>query len=164
MKTLFLLRHAKSSHEDATLNDFDRPLNERGKRDAKVIGNFIRQTKVVPDLVVSSPAERARQTIELVLKSARLKLTPKFEERIYEASMPDLLKIISKFEDTSNSAMLVGHNPGFEELFKSLTTVDHSMPTATLACVELSVETWSRVRAGKGRFKFVQSPKKLRKP
>src|SRR5260370_42649723 len=108
MKTLLLLRHAKSSKDDPSLNDFDRPLNERGRKDAQGIGKYIRKQKIKPDLVISSPAERARQTIELVLKSAGLKIELKFDKRIYEASVRSLLNVVSQIEDTANAVILVG--------------------------------------------------------
>src|SRR3954452_6523815 len=86
MKTLLLLRHAKSSHDDSTIQDIDRRLNERGRNDAILIGKYLHQKKVHLDLALSSPATRARQTIELVLKSAGQKIEPTFEKRIYEAT------------------------------------------------------------------------------
>src|ERR1043166_6098317 len=119
MKTLILLRHAKSSWKDDSLADIDRPLKDRGISDADLIGEWIRQQKIVPDLVLSSPAKRARQTAELVLKSARLKVEPRFEERIYEASTRQLFQVLSHVEDAVTSLILIGHNPGFEDLLRS---------------------------------------------
>src|SRR5262252_250112 len=116
MKTLWLLRHAKSVKNDGTLEDFDRSLNERGKEDARLIGSFLGRQKVVPDFVLSSPAKRARRTTELVLKAAAWTCTPEFDERIYEASLHRLLSIVSEIERSKEAVMLVGHNPGFEEL------------------------------------------------
>ena len=163
MKTLLLLRHAKSSKEDTSLRDFDRPLNtERGIKDAQLIGKYIRKQKIKADLVISSPAERARNTAELVLKSAGRKVELRFDERIYEASGRRLVNIISQIEDTANTVILVGHNPGFEELFEALTNEDRSLPTASLACIELGVEKWSKMRAGVGDLKWLVAPKELR--
>jgi len=162
MKTLLLLRHAKSSKDDPSLNDFDRPLNERGRKDAQGIGKYIRKQKIKPDLVISSPAERARQTIELVLKSAGLKIELKFDKRIYEASVRSLLNVVSQIEDTANAVILVGHNPGFEELFEALTSEARDLSTASIACIELSVDKWSKVRAGAGHLKWLAAPKELR--
>jgi phosphohistidine phosphatase len=162
MKTLFLLRHAKSSRDDPSLTDFDRPLNERGTKDAQLTGKYIGQKKIKADLVISSSAERARQTTELVLKSAGLKIELKFDKRIYEASVRSLLSLVSQIEDTANAVILVGHNPGFEELFEALTGEASDLRTASLACIELSVEKWSRVRAGVGNLKWLMAPKELR--
>ena len=163
MKTLILLRHAKSSWKDESLEDIDRPLNDRGIRATEVIGNYLRKQEIVPDLIISSPATRARQTIDLVLKAARLKLNPRFDERIYEASVHRLLEVVSQIEETANTAMLVGHNPGFEELVESLTGEIKRFPTAGLAGIELDVEKWSKSRAGIGALKWLVTPRKLKR-
>src|SRR5690349_15735418 len=120
MKTLLLLRHAKSSKDDDALRDFDRPLNDRGKDDTKLIGRFIRESSISPDLVISSPAKRAQRTTELVMKAAGLNLTVAFDERIYEADVHRLLAVISQIEPARNVVMLVGHNPGCEDLVEVL--------------------------------------------
>jgi phosphohistidine phosphatase len=162
MKTLFLLRHAKSSKDDPALEDFDRPLNKRGEQDSKAIGKYIRKKKLSPDLVISSPANRARQTTELVLKAAGLKIQPRFDERIYEASARLVLKVLSEIEANANAVMLVGHNPGFEELFEVLTGDGSRLPTASLACIELAVDKWKQVRPEIGKLKWLISPKELK--
>ncbi|MDX6289482.1 MAG: phosphohistidine phosphatase [Blastocatellia bacterium] len=162
MKTLLLLRHAKSSKDDPSLIDFDRPLNERGKNDAQLIGKYIRQQKIKADFVVSSPAERARQTAELVLKSAGLEVELRFDKRIYEAAVRSLLNVVSQIEDTASAVVLVGHNPGFAELLEALTGEARDLPTASLACIELSLEKWSKAQADVGQLKWLVTPKKLR--
>jgi phosphohistidine phosphatase len=162
MKTLLLLRHAKSSQEDPSLQDFDRPLNERGQQDAPLIGKYIRKQKIKADLVISSPAERARQTAELFMKSAGLKVELRFDKRIYEASLRRLLQVTSLIEDSVSTAIMIGHNPGFAELFEALTGEDRDLPTASLACIELSVEKWSKVRTGVGDLKWLVTPKELK--
>ena len=125
MKNLLLLRHAKSSRDDPGLPDFDRPLNDRGKSDAKLMGRFMHEKGIRPEVIVCSPAKRARRTAELVLKAAELSLTPVYDERIYEAEAQNLLQVISEIEPSVSLAMLVGHNPGFEELFHALTGETH---------------------------------------
>lgn len=163
MKTLLLLRHAKSSKDDPSLKDFDRPLNARGKKDTQLIGTYIRNQKMNADLVISSPAERARQTAELVLKSAGLKVELTFDKRIYEASGRRFLNVISQVEDTANTVILIGHNSGFEELFEALIGEARHLPTASLTCIELDVEKWSKVRTGVGYLKWLVAPKELRR-
>jgi phosphohistidine phosphatase len=162
MKTLLLLRHAKAGQDDPALKDIDRPLNDRGENDARLIGKFIAGKKIRPDLVISSPAKRALQTVGLVLKAAGLKLQPTFDERIYENSAPRLLEVLSEIEEPAITAMLVGHNPGCEELFHALTGDASDLPTASLACVELQVPKWSGARPGSGNFKWLVTPKELR--
>jgi phosphohistidine phosphatase len=163
MKTLFLLRHAKSSWKDDNLEDFDRPLKKRGLGDAQLMGKLLRQREIGLDLVISSSAERARQTTQLVLMSAGLQVEVRYDDRIYEAGMRRLLTLISRLDNQANSVMLVGHNPGFEELLKTLTGEVHSMPTATLAGIEFDVDDWSQVKARTGRLTLLLTPKELRK-
>jgi len=160
MKTLLLLRHAKSSWKGPDVKDFDRRLNQRGLKTAPLVGKLIRKRKLEPDLVLSSPAERARQTTTLVLESARLEVEVRYDERIYEASAARLFEIVSQIEDTVSVAMLVGHNPGFEELLEVLTGAAHRLPTAALACIELDIDKWNKLRAGSGRLEWLVKPKK----
>lgn len=162
MKTLLLLRHAKSGWKENGVRDFDRPLNQRGLKAAPAMGKLLRKRKLQPDLVLSSPAERARQTTQLVLESADLKTELRYDERIYEAGVARLLEIISQIDDEADVAMLVGHNPGFEDLQEALTGEAHDFPTAALACIELNIEKWNKVRAGAGRLEWLATPKELK--
>jgi len=162
MKTLLILRHAKSSHEDGSLKDIERALNERGIGDAKLMGGVLHKRKLQPDLIVASPAERVRQTANLALKAARLNVELTFDQRIYEASARDLLKILRDLSDPSNTVMLIGHNPGLEDLLQRLTGEAFTLPTAALAGVELNVEHWTEVRTGAGKLTFRVTPKELK--
>jgi len=162
MKTLILLRHAKSSWKDTSVRDFDRPLNQRGLKSAPAVGKLMKKRKLQPDLVLSSPAERARQTTELVLAEAGLEIEVRHDERIYEATVARLVEVVAQIEDEANVAMLVGHNPGLEELLAALTGTARSMPTAALACIELDIEKWNKVRAGTGRLEWLVKPKELK--
>jgi phosphohistidine phosphatase len=163
MKTLLLLRHAKSSKDDPSLADFDRPLNDRGEHDAKLIGSFISEKKIRPDLVMSSPAERAQRTTELVLTAASLRLKPGFDERIYEAGTRDLLEVLSEIKFDPDMVMLVGHNPGFEELFHALTNETIDLPTASLVSIQLAIHTWSKVRPKIGKVGWLVTPRELKR-
>jgi phosphohistidine phosphatase len=162
MKTLLLLRHAKSSWDNTGLKDFDRPLNERGQEAAPLIGKAMRKRKLQPDLIISSPAVRAKETTQLVRDAAGL--TPKinYEEGIYEASTRNLLEIVSRIDDSVHVAMMVGHNPGFEELLTVLTGETKRMPTAALALIELNIEKWSEVSSGRGTLIWLIKPKDLK--
>jgi phosphohistidine phosphatase len=162
MKTLLLLRHAKSSWKENGVKDFDRPLNQHGLKAAPTIGRLLRKRKLRLDLVLSSPAERARQTTQLVLDAAGLKTELRYDERIYEASGARLLEIISQLDDEADVVMMVGHNPGFEELLEALTGEARSLSTAALACVELDIEKWSKVRPGVNRLDWLVKPKELK--
>ncbi len=162
MKTLLLLRHAKSSWKDTSVKDFDRPLNQRGLKAAPAIGRLMRKRKLQPELVLSSPAERARQTTQLVLEAAGLKTEVRYDERIYEASAARLFEIVSQIDEEAGMVMMVGHNPGFEELLEALTGEARSLSTAALACIELDIERWNKVKAGENQLAWLVRPKELK--
>ena len=162
MKTLYLLRHAKSSWDDPNLKDFDRPLNQRGLKAAPKMGAWMRKQKVRPDVVMSSPALRAKQTTTMVAEAAGLAGVPTFNEAIYEASAQKLFHLVASFENRVESAMMVGHNPGFEELLAALTGENTRMPTAALACIELDIAKWSDLTAGEGQLKWLTRAKELK--
>jgi phosphohistidine phosphatase len=164
MKKLLLLRHAKSSWEDVSLPDFERPLNERGRRAAPLVGKFMRQRKIQPDIILCSPARRTRETIALVLEAAGIETETRYDERIYEATASRLLEIISGIEDDKREVMLVGHNPGFENLLERLTGQMKRMPTATLALITLNAESWSEAAAKGGSLEAFVKAKELAKP
>ncbi|HXU08123.1 MAG TPA: histidine phosphatase family protein [Blastocatellia bacterium] len=161
MKTLLLLRHAKSDWGDSSLRDFDRPLAERGERDAPRIGKALRKRGVTPDVIVASPAARAKATVQAAMKAAKVELNVTFDESIYGASAAELMKIIRRLPDTSGCALLVGHNPGFEDLVGRLTGSHERMPTAALACIEFQIEHWNDVDDGKGKLVWLLTPKRL---
>ena len=159
MKTLFLLRHAKSSWSDPGLADFDRPLNERGIRAAPFMGEMMRRKGFEPAIIMSSPAVRAEQTAIAVKNSAGLNAEIRLEHQIYEASPHSLKQVVSELDDTYSCAMLVGHNPGVEGFILYLTGRLEPMPTAALAVIELNVDEWNAVDDGCGELRKVYRPK-----
>ena len=161
MKTLLLLRHAKSDWDDPSLRDFDRPLAARGKRDAPRIGKALRKRGPLPDLIVSSPAARAKATIKAVSKAAGLDLEIQFDETVYGASCPELMKLIRRLPDRRSCALLVGHNPGFEDLVGRLSGSHERMPTAALACLQFQTDHWEDVNDGEGKLGWLLTPKHL---
>jgi phosphohistidine phosphatase len=161
LKRLLLLRHAKSSWADASLADFDRPLNERGLRAAPLVGRLMRKRKLGPDVIICSPAERARQTAALVIEAAKFSAPLRFDERIYEATPARLVEVVSQAEEGAGEVLLVGHNPGLEGLLELLTGEPRSMPTAALARVALGIEKWGRLREGAGRVELFVRPKDI---
>jgi len=161
MKTLFLLRHAKSSWDDPGLADFDRPLNGRGERNAPMMGELMRRKGFEPDVILSSPAERARGTAIAAKKAGGLDGKIAYDDRIYEASTNTLRKVVSEIDDTCKSAMLVGHNPGMEGFVRYLTGDDERMPTAALAVIELDIKSWSKIAEGCCTLKKIFRPKEL---
>lgn len=168
MKHILLLRHAKSSWEDSSLDDFDRPLAKRGLKDAPRMGAFAQQTGYVPDLIISSPAERAKQTTRLFRKSAGIeKQEIQWEEDFYYGSCFDYLRVLQKCDDNRETVMLVGHNPKMEEMVSLLCSDSKNyiarMPTAALVCFEHPAVKWSEVREGTARIKWMIIPKLLKK-
>ncbi|MGA7951929.1 MAG: histidine phosphatase family protein [Gloeobacterales cyanobacterium] len=161
MKTLLLLRHAKSSRDDPGLPDFDRPLATRGKQDAPTIGKALKKRKPLPDLILASPAVRAKETIEAVIEAAKLDIQPQFDERIYAASSDELFALVRRLPKTSSCVLLVGHNPGFEELLGRLTGGYEPMPTAALACIRFQVDHWEDIQAKAGELAWLLTPKQL---
>ncbi len=161
MKTLLLLRHAKSDWGDSSLRDFDRPLADRGERDAPRIGKALRKSGVTPDVIIASPAARAKATVQAAMKAAKIELNVTFDEAIYGASSSELMKLIRRLPDAANCALLVGHNPGFEDLVGRLTGSQERMPTAALACIEFQIEHWDDVNDGQGKLVWRLTPKQL---
>lgn len=161
MKTLFVLRHAKSSWDNLEQNDFDRPLNERGLKAAPKMGKFMRDKDLVPDLIISSPAARTRATAELVKNAGEFAAAIEFNPRIYEAAVSDLLDVIAAAPDTTEKLLLIGHNPGFEGLVKTLTGEVKEMPTAALAQIELLIESWKDVVSAGGKLTNLFKPKEI---
>lgn len=161
MKTLLLLRHAKSSWDQPSLPDFDRPLAERGKRDAPRMGKALRERGPHPELIISSPAARTRATIKAIAASARFEAEIQFEECVYGASSAELITLIRRLPQEKASAMIVGHNPGLEDLVARLTGRPERMPTAALACIEFQVDRWEDVEGGEGKLAWLLTPKQL---
>jgi len=159
MKTLFVLRHAKSSWDNPDWSDFERPLNSRGLDAARFIGNLIYERKLAPQIIVSSPAKRAVQTAVLVKEIAEIAKPVVFDERIYEASPLTLFNLIREFDEKLKSVLIVGHNPGFENLVRVLTGEPVQMPTAALAKIDLESEIWSAIESGMGTLEFLIRPK-----
>lgn len=145
MKSLTLFRHAKTERDSATGRDFDRKLNERGRFDATRMGKEIRATGIEFDQIVSSPAYRAVETAELAL------LSPRFDERIYNASIGQLLAIVQEADEKVGRLMLVGHNPSFERLASRLVGEEIEMPTGALVEIDLPADHWREAGDAPGR-------------
>lgn len=162
MKTLLLMRHAKSDWGDVSLRDFDRPLAERGERDAPRMARELSARGPLPDLIISSPAVRARQTAEAVIRASGLNVPLEFESSIYEASTSELMKVARSIPDAPACAMLVGHNPGFEGMVARLTGAEERMPTAAIACIEFDIDRWEDVEDGQGRLVWLATPRTIK--
>lgn len=159
MKTLFVLRHAKSSWAVADIADFDRPLNKRGLAAAPFMGELMRVRKLLPDAIICSPAKRAKETAQLVKNAGRLEAEISFDDRIYEASPQTLLAVAAGIDNLFSSAMFVGHNPGVEGFIRLLSGRREQMATASLAVLDLYIGGWNQIRAGCGNLRSVVRPR-----
>jgi phosphohistidine phosphatase len=162
MKTLMLLRHAKSSKDDPQLDDHERPLTKRGKEAAKRIGRLIRDEKIVPDLIISSTAVRARKTAEKAAEESKYQGAIELEERLYLADPERIYAVVREFEARRERVLLVAHNPGISDFLSRLVQTEEEMPTAALAVIELPIASWSKLSAKtRGRVLNYWKPREL---
>jgi phosphohistidine phosphatase len=162
MKTLLVLRHAKSSWDDAALDDHERPLNKRGRRDAPRMGALVREHGLIPDVVISSDAVRARLTAEAVVEAARYAGEILLDRRLYMAGPADILSLLRTVGEKAETVMIVGHNPGLEELVAQLTGDWQDLPTAALAQIVLPIDQWRDLKlSSRGTLAGHWVPKEL---
>jgi phosphohistidine phosphatase len=141
MKTLLILRHAKSSRKQPVA-DHDRPLNQRGKSDAPRMGRVLREAGLQPDLVITSTAKRARRTAEAVAKHSGYPGVIELSAELYLAGPEGLRRVLRGVSDAHASVLVVGHNPGLEMLVQALTGRGEVLPTAALAQIRVDIERW----------------------
>lgn len=170
MKTLTLLRHAKSGWDDPLLRDFDRPLNAKGERAAITVGRNLREMGLTFDHVVASPAVRVMETLAAVAHGFGSELAPDYDRRLYLAEQATLLDVIHALPETAASALLVGHNPGLEELVLALVPeggderrgdVAVKFPTASVAVMTFAVDRWADVAPGGATLSHFVRPRDL---
>jgi phosphohistidine phosphatase len=168
MKVLTLLRHAKSTWDDPVSRDFDRPLNRRGRKAARRIGEEMRRLGLAFDAVIASPAARVRETLEEVEQGYGRPLGATLDQRVYLGSVDTLIEIVRWADDSADSLFLAGHNPGLESLALALTSgtglrdeIAVKYPTGTLAEIALPVDRWAEVAPGTGRIERFVRPRDL---
>lgn len=144
-KTVLLLRHAKSSWKDSQLDDFDRPLNGRGRKAAATIGDQLRSESVVIDQVLSSSSVRTRQTVELLFADWKEVPSTTFHDDLYHATPGQMIDQLRQLPSSVNCVMLVAHNPGLEELVNQWTGQATHFPTAAMAQFEFDIQDWSQL-------------------
>jgi len=155
MKSLTLFRHAKTERDSDSGRDFDRRLIERGQQDSRRMGQEIGKLGLPFDLVLSSPAARAAETAELA------GLSPRYDQRIYDASTGDLLTLTQQTSNEINRLAMVGHNPGFERLASKLLGGDIEMPTGSMVEIALPIDDWQEAGSGGGQLVRFLKPKQL---
>jgi len=169
MKTLTLLRHAKSGWDDPVARDFDRPLNAKGKRAAAMVGRHMRSLGLAFDHAIASPAVRVSETLEQIESGYGRTIAPDLDRRVYLASAATLLDVVHGFPDEAESALLVGHNPGLEDLVLMLVAdgadplrdaVEDKYPTASIAELQFEGE-WASIATGTARLTRFIRPRDL---
>ncbi len=162
MKTIFFIRHAKSSWDDPTLRDIDRPLNKRGKHDAPVMAKLLREQGIMPDRIISSPAKRALSTAEVF--AAEMGIEDIFVEPLIYESMPDdLLKVIRQLDDTLDVVFVFGHNPTLYDLAGIFSDMElDNIPTCGIFEVQAAIQSWGDFSVRTGRMTRHYFPKQLK--
>ncbi|MBR9972200.1 SixA phosphatase family protein [Magnetospirillum sulfuroxidans] len=170
MKRIYLLRHAKSSWDDVTMDDFQRPLNGRGRKAARRMGKYLSEQGIRPNMILCSAATRTRATYD-ILESSLEGVPVSFEDGLYEASRGDLLHRLQRLDGHLQSVLLIGHNPGLEKLALALSNghgdavamkkLEQKYPTGTLSILETPAPHWPELDAGTCRLIDVIRPKDL---
>lgn len=172
MKSLTILRHAKSGWDAPVERDFDRPINARGQRGAEIIGQYVKRQRLAIDRVVASPAVRVAETLDIFLPAAGLDaIEPNWDRRIYLASAATLLDVIRDSGRGADHLLIAGHNPGLEDLILMLVpeaaddalrgAVEEKFPTAALARLDLDIDDWRAIDAGAARLALFVRPRDL---
>jgi len=168
MRTLLVLRHAKSDRSDPCLPDHDRPLAPHGEADAPRIGAALAALAVMPDCIITSTAVRARDTAHLVVAAFADNYNGRIDERdtVYAADVPALLTVLRACDDAHETVLLVGHNPGLEDLISVLVGGGEMhpvtrLPTAALACLSLDIAHWAAIDAASGSLAWLLTPRIL---
>lgn len=163
MKTLFVIRHAKSSWNDPDLDDIDRPLNKRGKRNAPEMGKRLSAKGVKPDLLITSPAKRAATTAKKIAKALSY---PKdqivIDQTLYHGTNQEVINVIRNVSDEIGTLMIFGHNPGFTDLVNQLSGSSiYNIPTCGIAEIGFDIQSWNDIDKNKGRLIDFDYPKKV---
>ncbi len=160
MKTLLLLRHAKSSWDQPGQHDHERPLNKRGKKEAPKVGKYLKEKDLLPDLVLSSTARRAQDTAQAVVEESGFSGQIDLYQDLYLSDTACYLDILRRLPDSADRVLVVGHNPDLEQLLTLLTDVTQHLTTAMLAQVDLPISSWQELNeATDGRLQDLWSPR-----
>lgn len=153
---MFVLRHTKSSWDDETVSDYDRPLAARGIRDSKRLAQHIASANIRPDIVLCSSARRAQQTLAAVGSALGAPVVRMLDE-LYGADVADVMALVQALDDTYSSVLVIGHNPCLAELAQT----DEKFPTGALATLRFDAERWEDVRPGEAEVLAVVTPREL---
>jgi len=161
LKQLFIIRHAKSSWDSDAKSDFDRPLNNRGRRDAPLMGEVLKELDILPNLILSSSAKRTTMTALILAEKIGYDKEIIFEDDLYLASDSEIYDMIKRVDDSVDSLFLIAHNPGVTNFINRFTD-DYisNMPTCGIYAIEFEVESWQEVKPRRGKKLFFEYPKK----
>ncbi len=164
MKQLVIVRHAKSSWDDMSLDDHDRPLNKRGHRNGPDMGNRMKERNIIPDLMITSSARRAMDTCSYLAGALGYSESDIIvDPALYHSSTSEIFKVIRAVDDSVNTLYIFGHNPGFTSFANTLNNTNiYNIPTAGIVVSEISANTWSAVAPGSGTELLFDYPKKPR--
>ncbi|HKL14352.1 MAG TPA: histidine phosphatase family protein [Balneolaceae bacterium] len=163
-KTILIMRHAKSSWDDSSLKDFDRPLNKRGRKDAPAMGRFLSDLELIPDHIVCSPAQRARETVALLTDElGEIGEITRYDERLYSEGVEAYLEAIQSAPSEAGIVLVAGHNPTIEQTVARLSggAARRRITTANIACFYTSASAWEEMSERNSSFKWITGPKDL---
>jgi phosphohistidine phosphatase len=162
MKTLLILRHAKSSWKDSDLDDHDRPLNKRGKRDAPRMGELLKEEDLLPDFIVTSSAKRARRTAECVALHSGYRGETRVTSALYAATSARIRQVVQSTPDSVGPLLLVGHNPGLEEFLEQISGSYLPLSSGALAALQLEIDSWTSLSEEvQGTLLHIWQPREL---
>lgn len=161
MKRLLLLRHAKSDWDAGAPSDHDRPLSKRGRKAANAIGKFMAASGLVPDYAITSSAVRARTTLERAMKAGGWKCTTDVTSDLYNADVEGVLRKVAQCSNSNDTVLIVGHQPTWSGVVHALAGGSAKVATGTLVGIDLSVDSWKRVRRGAGELAIILPPRLL---
>ena len=160
MKSILILRHAKSSWKHPELSDHNRPLNKRGKRDAPLMGELLKNEHLIPEFIISSNAKRAHSTAKIVAKTSGYKGKIVLNQSLYAAQPTAHIDVLRDLSNEYARVLIIGHNPGLEELVSMLTGESHSLSTCSLVHIQLRINKWTEMdNKTKGKLSGIWYPR-----
>ena len=162
MKKLYIIRHAKSSWKDLAADDFDRPLNKRGEKDAPFMGKILKKKGVKPDIIISSPALRAKTTAEVIAQEIGFKKPILYIEKIYEAEVEDLYDVVRDIDEKYKTVFIIGHNPGLNMFVESLVGFHENIPTCGIIELEIDCKNNKDISALCSKYISFDYPKRYK--
>ena len=161
MKKLFLIRHAKSSWEDSSLNDFERPLNDKGNNSANLMGNWLKNQSIIPNLIYSSTAIRAKSTAQIISKILETESIISYFDELYDCELKAILETIKQTEESAETIFLVGHNPELNDFASFIVGFDEHLPTCGIIEIWFDVQKWDDISKKNSKYKSFNYPKLL---